>query len=62
MNAKRIYRLYMEERLTVRTKMEVKTARRQRVPADMLTSDWTILPYIFPLIGVSVKSGEGQLV
>lgn len=32
-NAKRIYRLYSEEGLTVRTKQRKKLARRQRVPA-----------------------------
>lgn len=34
-NAKRIYRLYSEEGLTVRTKGRKKIARRQRVPAPM---------------------------
>jgi hypothetical protein len=29
---------------------------RRRVPVDMITSNFTILP----LMGVSVKSGEGQ--
>ncbi len=34
-NAKRIYRLYTEEGLIVRTKQRKKVARRQRVPAAM---------------------------
>jgi putative transposase len=36
-NAKRIYRLYSEEGLTVRTKQRKKLARRQRVPAPAAT-------------------------
>jgi len=36
-NAKRIYRLYSEEGLTVRTKPRKKLARRQRVPAPAAT-------------------------
>lgn len=31
-NAKRMYRLYTEEGLTVRTKVRVRAARRARVP------------------------------
>jgi len=33
--AKRIYRLYREEELTVRTKQRRKTARRRRVPSGI---------------------------
>ncbi len=36
-NAKRIYRLYSEEGLTVRTKLRKKTTHRQRVPAPAAT-------------------------
>ena len=36
-NAKRIYRLYSEEGLTVRTKQRKKLARRQRLPAPVAT-------------------------
>lgn len=36
-NAKRIYRLYSEEGLTVRTKQRKKLARRQRLPAPAAT-------------------------
>ena len=36
-NAKRIYRLYSEEDLTVRTKQRKKLARRQRVPVPAAT-------------------------
>jgi len=36
-NAKRIYRLYREEELIVRTKQRRKLARRQRVPMSMAT-------------------------
>jgi putative transposase len=36
-NAKRIYRLYREEGLIVRTKQRKKIARRQRIPAPMAT-------------------------
>jgi len=36
-NAKRIYRLYSEEGLTVRTKQRKKLARRQRVPVPAAT-------------------------
>jgi putative transposase len=35
---KRIYRLYTEEGLMVRTKMRVKAARRHRVPQAMATN------------------------
>ena len=37
-NAKRIYRLYTEEGLTVRTKQRKKAARRQRVPQGVATA------------------------
>jgi len=37
-NAKRIYRLYTEEGLTVRTKVRVKAARRHRVPQAVATA------------------------
>jgi transposase InsO family protein len=36
-NAKRIYRLYSEEGLTVRTKQRKKAASRQRVPLGLAT-------------------------
>jgi putative transposase len=36
-NAKRIYRLYREEGLIVRTKQRKKMARRQRIPAPVAT-------------------------
>jgi putative transposase len=36
-NAKRIYRLYTEEGLVVRTKLRVKAARRTRVPQAVAT-------------------------
>lgn len=36
-NAKRIYRLYREEELIVRTKQRRKIARRQRMQAPMAT-------------------------
>jgi len=36
-NAKRIYRLYTEEGLTVRTKQRKKVASRQRVPVGLAT-------------------------
>ena len=36
-NAKRIYRLYTEEGLTVRTKQRKKAASRQRVPLGLAT-------------------------
>jgi len=34
-NAKRVYRIYVEEELTVRTKVRKKIARRQRTPAPV---------------------------
>ena len=34
-NAKRVYRIYVEEDLTVRTKVRKKIARRQRTPAPV---------------------------
>jgi len=37
-NAKRIYRLYTEEGLTVRTKQRKKAASRQRVPQGLATA------------------------
>lgn len=37
-NAKRIYRLYTEEGLTVRTKVRVRAARRHRVPQVVATA------------------------
>jgi len=37
-NAKRIYRLYTEEGLTVRTKIRVRAARRTRVPQAVATA------------------------
>jgi integrase-like protein len=37
-NAKRIYRLYTEEGLTVRTKVRVRAARRYRVPETVATA------------------------
>jgi putative transposase len=37
-NAKRIYRLYTEEGLTVRTKIRVRAARRNRVPQAVATA------------------------
>lgn len=37
-NAKRIYRLYTEEGLTVRTKLRVRAARRSRVPQAVATA------------------------
>ena len=37
-NAKRIYRLYTEEGLTVRTKVRVRAARRARVPQAVATA------------------------
>jgi putative transposase len=36
-NAKRVYRIYAEEGLTVRTKQRKKIARRQRLPAPVAT-------------------------
>src|SRR6266849_3799566 len=43
---------------TNRTASRLKSSvYRRRVPADMVTSDFTILP----LMGVSVKSGEGHI-
>ncbi len=44
-NAKRIYRLYTEEGLTVRTKVRVRAARRSRVPpagATMPNHRWSM--------------------
>ena len=38
MNAKRIYRLYTEEGLMVRTKVRVRAARRNRVPQAVATA------------------------
>ena len=37
-NAKRIYRLYTEEGLMVRTKVRVRAARRNRVPQAVATA------------------------
>lgn len=37
-NAKRIYRLYTEEGLTVRTKLRLRAARRNRVPQAVATA------------------------
>lgn len=37
-NAKRIYRLYAEEGLMVRTKVRVRAARRHRVPQAVATA------------------------
>ena len=37
-NAKRIYRLYMDEGLTVRTKHRTKAAGRARVPQTIATA------------------------
>lgn len=46
-NAKRIYRLYTEEGLTVRTKLRVKATCRHRVPQAVATAPGQRVEYGF---------------
>ena len=59
-NAKRIYRLYTEDGLAVRTKVRKKIARRSRVPALSRESPQRTIHWSYSLESVEYKQRRSR--